>query len=342
MKSSDQLLALWTALGKYIHQEIKDGQMLETHLRKAHSQNPWFTLENSLHMLRALADSLEENKVAQWLKNYTIPVDQPKSIGLIMAGNLPLVGFHDILCVLSSGHRLQVKMSSQDQVLPALLRDWILELAPDWKDRFVFTEKLNQAEGLIATGSDNSSRYFEYYFSKIPHIIRKNRNSVAVLTGHESEGTMQLLGEDIFRYFGLGCRNVSKIYVPKGYDFAKLYQPLEGWKQTLSDHNKYMNNYIYNRSVYLLKSIPFLDNNFLMLVPEESLASPIAILYYEEYDELKDVQQKLELQKDQIQCIVGDTNYFPQAVGFGQTQCPQLTDYADRVDTMSFLLNQCR
>jgi hypothetical protein len=177
---------------------------------------------------------------------------------------------------------------------------------------------------VIATGSDNTARYFEYYFRTKPHIIRKNRSSIAVLTGNETDDQLIALGKDVFSYFGLGCRNVSKLVVPEGYDFTR---PLRLWEvyHDVSNHHKYVNNYDYNKSILLINGTHHFDNGFALLTPNEALVSPISVLYY---------ATSADLASDKIQCIVGSgANYIP----FGTTQEPTLTDYADNVDTLKFL-----
>ncbi len=250
-----------------------------------------------------------------------------------MAGNIPLVGFHDFLSVLISGHKVLVKQSSNDKQLLPVIAGFLMNIAPEFENRIRFTEeRLTDFDAVIATGSNNTAGYFEYYFKGKPNIIRKNRNSVAILTGKESKEELEALGEDVFRYFGLGCRNVSKLYVPKEYDFESFFKAMYPW-HTLLNSAKYANNYDYNKAVYLMSEFKLLENGFLILKEDESFGSPIATLFYEEYEDKKELQEKLEQNKENLQCVVGTK----ADVDFGQTQHPKLWDYADGVDTLKFL-----
>lgn len=255
-----------------------------------------------------------------------------------MAGNIPLVGFHDFLTVLMSGHSVQIKQSSSDAFFLPLIALFLGHVEPGFKDKIIFSEeRLSEFDAVIATGSNNTARHFEYYFGDYPHIIRRNRNSVAILTGEESSEDLDALGEDIFRYFGLGCRSVSKLMVPSDYDFDLLFGAIYRFKD-LIDYDKYRNNYDYNKAVYLMSRFELLENGFVMLKEDASYASPIATLFYEYYNDEDSLKKKLETDADLIQCIVGkgnDLNYIP----FGQTQKPQLNDYADGVDTFEFLVS---
>ncbi|WP_262420321.1 acyl-CoA reductase [Flagellimonas meishanensis] len=304
----------------------------------AGQQNGWFTEENIMHAIRQWALLLTEDNLTQWLSKYVLPKDsKPKTIGIIMAGNIPLVGFHDFLCVLLSGNSVLAKLSSNDKTLMPFIAEHIMQLEPTLKDRISFTEgRLEDFDAIIATGSNNTSRYFEYYFGKRPNIIRKNRNSVAILTGHETQEQLLALGEDVFRYFGLGCRNVSKIFVPKGYAFEPFFNAFFSYKDTIN-HHKYANNYDYNKAVYLMSDFKILYNGFLILKEDESFSSPIATLFYSHYDSEDALRQKLEGQMEFIQCVVSNGKY-ANDVPFGETQKPRLNDYADGVDTMDFLL----
>src|SRR5699024_7154139 len=245
-----------------------------------------------------------------------------------MAGNIPLVGFHDFVCVLLSGHDALVKQSSKDKHLLPCLHKFLVSQDEGFSEMVEFKdEQLKHFDAVIATGSNNTARYFEYYFAEHPHIIRKNRNSVAILNGDESEKELKALGEDIFRYFGLGCRNVSKLFVPKGYDFESFFKAIYEWKP-LINHHKYANNYDYNKAVYLMSEFKMLDNGFLILKEEEIYASPIACLFYEHYESASSLRQKLQRDKENIQCVLrakGETG----TLSFGESQRPQLTDYAD-------------
>lgn len=305
------------------------------HLSQSH--NGWFTPEQVYYSVQSWAKALQEDNLNQWLSQYDFSSIQPKTVGLILAGNIPLVGFHDFLSVLISGHKVLVKTSSNDQHLIKFLANYLIAVNPEIENFITFTEgKLENFDAVIATGSNNTARYFEYYFKDKPSIIRKNRNSVAVLTGNESKEDLVNLGEDIFRYFGLGCRNVSKLLVPKTYDFQSFFQAIYEYKDVIF-YEKYSNNYDYNKAVFLMSNFKLLDNEFLTLKEDSSYASPISSVFYEYYDTIEDVKKQLETDAEQIQCIVSN-GVIPNSIPFGKTQQPELWDYADHVDTLQFLL----
>ena len=306
---------------------------------KAEQQNSWFTRANVIFAFKSWSEALSENNVQQWLSQYQLPqTTSPKKILIIMAGNLPLVGFHDLLCVLVAGHKAIVKLSSDDGVLLPYLIKQMKAFAPEWAEAVAFTDdKVTEYDAVIATGSDNTARYFEYYFGKKPHIIRKNRHSVAVLTGEEIPEELQDLGKDIFLYYGLGCRSVSKLFVPQGYDFDLLFQAIYPYKDIIEEQ-KYANNYDYNKAVYLMSLYKLLENGFLLLKEDEHYGSPIATLFYEYYTNKEALKKKLATDREKIQCIVGH-NFIDGEIPFGQTQTPKLWDYADGVNTLTFLLN---
>ena len=307
-------------------------------IKRAFESNGWFTNENVTFAFKEWSKLLNNNNLTEWTSYYSLNNESSNSIGVIMAGNIPLVGFHDFLTVLMSGHSIQIKQSSSDAFFLPLIARFLEHVEPGFKGKIVFSDdRLSEFDAVIATGSNNTARHFEYYFGNYPHIIRRNRNSVAILTGEESSEDLNALGEDIFRYFGLGCRSVSKLMVPSGYDFDLLFGALYSFKD-LIDYDKYRNNYDYNKAVYLMSRFDLLENGFVMLKEDASYASPIATLFYEFYDNKDSLKNKLETDADLIQCIVGkgnDLNYVP----FGQTQKPQLNDYADGVDTFEFLVN---
>lgn len=306
-------------------------------LKLAEEHNEWFTKENILFALDGWSKQLTESTIKLWLENYHFSDITPKKVAIIMAGNIPLVGFHDFLSVLISGHQVIVKQSSNDKHLLPFLAKYLEYVTPEFKDRITFTEgQLTDFDAVIATGSNNTARYFEYYFKDKPSIIRKNRNSVAVLTGNESEADLEALSEDVFRYYGLGCRNVSKIFVPTGYDFQAFFKGMYSWHPIIHK-NKYANNYDYNKAVYLMSAFDMLENGFLMIKEDSSYASPIATVFYEYYSSLEALKQKLDADADSIQCVVSN-QLFENNVAFGATQNPQLWDYADNVDTIAFLL----
>ena len=299
--------------------------------------NSWFTLDQIVYACKSWSESLTISNLNKWTRSYTLDENSPKIIAIIMAGNIPLVGFHDFLSALIAGHKVLIKQSHNDKHLLPILAKYLEFLDPKFKDLIHFTEeKLERFDAVIATGSNNTARYFEYYFGKYPHIIRKNRNSVAVLTGNETDEELSLLGEDVFRYFGLGCRSVSKLFVPKGYDFDKLFKAIYPYKELIS-YQKYLNNYDYNKAVYLMSEFKLLENGFLMLKEDPSYASPIATLFYEYYDDLGTLNETLETDADKIQCVVSKVKVAEETVAFGKTQQPELWDYADGVDTLAFL-----
>jgi hypothetical protein len=306
--------------------------------RRANNQNSWFS-ENSMDSaVQGLARLLEAEKLITWLSAYQFPeIDQPKKVGILMAGNIPGVGFHDLMCVLISGNIAVAKLSSADSYFSSWLIQKLIDIEPRLQNYIQIEEMLKGMDAYIATGSDNSARYFNYYFGKYPSIIRSNRTSVAVLTGEESEETLESLGKDIFLYFGLGCRNVSKIFVKNEHQLQHFLDVMERFKDVALNH-KYLNNYEYIKSIYLVNSEPHLDNGFLILRESKELVSPIGVLFYELYDTKEDLLKLLESQDAKIQCMVGDPKELAGATQFGEAQYPQPWDYADKVDTIHFLL----
>ena len=315
---------------------LDEDQLEELHWR-AQNSNPWFTNENINSALTGITKFLEKDTLYNWVRNYELP-NTSKTVGTVMAGNIPLVGFHDLLCVLLSGHKLMIKLSSQDNILMSFIIDSLIEINPDYENRIIKVDQLKGMDAIIATGSDNSARYFEYYFSKYPHIIRKNRTSCAILNGNETETDLENLGVDIFQYFGLGCRNISKLFVPKGYDFTTFFKSIESFSE-IRNHHKYNNNYEYNKSIYLINKEDHLDNGFLLIRKSDSLVSPISVLFFEEYNAEDELKNLLDQNIEKIQCIVSKECWWPSSFNFGQAQAPGVADYADHVDTMEFLCN---
>lgn len=302
------------------------------------SHNGWFTPDQVYFAIQSWADALTKENLAKWLLPYTLSTGKPKTVGLILAGNIPLVGFHDFICVLISGNKVQVKTSSNDHYLIKFLANYLIKCNSNLSDFIQFTVgKLEDFDAVIATGSNNTARYFEFYFKNKPNIIRKNRNSVAVLDGNESHEDLVNLGSDIFRYFGLGCRNVSKLFVPKGYNFEPFFNAIYEFKEVIF-YEKYSNNYDYNKAVFLMSNFKLLDNEFLTLKEDSSYASPISSVFYEFYTTISDVQIQLKDRSEQLQCVVSN-NKIKNSIPFGQTQKPNLWDYADNVDTLSFLIS---
>lgn len=305
-------------------------------MKIAEENNSWFTRDNILFALEYWSKTLTKENLEKWTANYSFQNNEEKVVGIVMAGNIPLVGFHDFLAVLISGHKVLVKQSSNDKHLLPFLAKYLEYTNSYFKDKISFTEdKLDNFDAVIATGSNNTARYFEYYFKNKPNIIRRNRNSVAVIQGNESLLDFENLSEDIFRYFGLGCRSVSKLFVPKGFDFDPFFKGM--YKQhSIINNKKYANNYDYNKAVYLMSEFDILENGFLMIKEDSSYSSPIASVFYEYYDDPVDLKIKLHEDKEYIQCIVAK-DFIEGEVKFGQTQQPALWDFADGVNTLDFL-----
>lgn len=327
-------IAAFAALGTLVQNLSEDEKWKLS--RQTAANNSWFTEENVLLAIDGICRYLDEKKLHQWLAPYKLPEENPdpKKVGVVMAGNIPMVGFHDFLSVLICGHHVYAKPSSQDPVLIPYLARELCEIEPRFKDFIHFADRLTGMDAMIATGSDNSSRYFDYYFSKIPHIIRRNRSSCAVLDGSESAEELQELGKDITQYYGLGCRNVSKLFVPEGYDLTTLFEALAPY-QKITENHKFTNNYDYNKSIYLVNRVPHLDTGFMLFKEDEALVSPISVVFYETYRSKEALEQRLQELQEKIQCVVGH-----EPVGqlpFGQAQEPELWNYADGVDTIAFL-----
>ncbi len=319
--------------------ESGDNKVILDKFLDASNYNEWFTQEHIIFALSSIADNLSEQKLENWLKKYPkVNETTKKRVGIIAAGNIPLVGFHDLLCVLIAGHEAYIKLSSKDDKLMTELINLLVDINPKFKDLVYFeSERLKNFDAIIATGSDNTAKYFEYYFGKYHNIIRKNRNSIAVLTGNESESQLEGLAEDIMMYFGLGCRNVSKLFIPENYDIQKIFKAIYKYKHFI-DHNKYANNYTYNKSIYMMNKVPFWENGFVVLKEDIGMSSPISVLYFEYYSSLQDVKTRIDIDEDKIQCVVANPDIIENSVSFGKAQKPDLWDYADNVDTLDFLL----
>lgn len=333
------LVAIFSKLGDQLR---APNELLQSAIQSEHFYNAWFTPQSTEKAVKAIGHMLNTADLEKWFDSYDFKPDAgPKKIGLVLAGNIPLVGFHDVLCVLASGNFAMIKASGQDARLVTTVLNMLIEIEPEFANHFAFVDRLKDFDAVIATGSNNTSRYFDYYFSKVPNIIRKNRNSIGVISGFESTAELHELGHDIFDYFGLGCRNVSKLLVPEDYDFTMFFESIESYLPVIH-HHKYNNNYDYNKSIYLVNREHHLDNGFLLLKEDAALASPLAVLYYQHYTDVDDAIEQLKARQENIQCIVsameldGAGN---QVVGFGQSQGPKLWDYADGVDTMKFLVS---
>jgi hypothetical protein len=304
---------------------------------RAENKNSWFTSSSCQSALNGIVLMITEDKLNKWLSGYGgIEPESPKSVGIMMAGNIPAVGFHDLMTVLISGNKACVKLSSADEVLMKWIIQSLIAIEPRISDFISIEEMLKGKDAYIATGSDNSSRYFNYYFGKYPSIIRRNRTSIAVLSGSESTQELQDLGKDIFQYFGLGCRNVSKIFIKSKDQLQHLLDSLEIFSRVMN-HHKYLNNYDYNKSILLVNREDHLDNGFLLVRETNEMISPIAVLFYEIYSDLTQLQIRLGELKENIQCIVSNPEYYEGAVPFGGAQEPEVWDYADGVDTLGFL-----
>lgn len=325
-------------LGKFL---AEDGPEKDAVIEKAGRLNPWFTRDNIVFALSAISSGLQRGSLGKWLQPYGLlpeKRDRPLNTGLILAGNIPLVGFHDILCILVSGHRAVIKLSSQDTALTPWLIDKLVETEPTYAEQLSVSERLGNLDAVLATGSNNSARYFDFYFGKYPHVIRKNRNSTAVITGNETKQELELLGRDIFQYFGLGCRNVSKLFIPRGYDPNDLLSALEPHRNIIQ-HYKYANNFDYQLTLLLMNQVPHSNNGFILLTENASSSSPIATLHYEYYEGDGELMGRIHTEAEKLQCIASSQGTFPGSVPFGQTQLPALWDYADKVDTLKFLLS---
>lgn len=306
-------------------------------LKLAEETNGWFTKDNLIYSLKGWSNQLTYSNINTFILKYDMTSISCKNVAIIMAGNIPLVGFHDFFSVLISGHNVVVKQATNDKQLLPLIAKYLEIVEPGFKSKITFVDgQLKDFDAVIATGSDNTARYFEYYFREVPSIIRNNRNSVAVLNGNETKNDLEALSIDIFRYYGLGCRNVSKLFVPKSYDFKDFFQSIYSWHPIINQ-SKYANNYDYNKAVYLMSEFDMLENGFLMLKEDHRYSSPIATLFYEFYDSKKTLKKRLNKDHTKIQCVVA-SNFLDSEIKFGCTQTPNLWDFADNVDTIEFLL----
>lgn len=301
--------------------------------RKSELANNWFTQDQNQNALNGLVNLLSPESLDLFQKRYLIDGGKTsKDVGVIMAGNIPAAGFHDLLCVSLSGHRLSAKLSSSDKHLLPFVSEVLRSVDASVADKIKFVDNLKNVDAVIATGSDNSARYFDYYFGKKPHVFRKNRNSIAIMTGTENELDLILLGKDIFTYFGLGCRSVSKLFVPEGYSFDMFFEAMLKY-DSLLQHTRYMNNHDYHQAIYLMNNETFLTNNFLIIKEDGKLSSPVGVLYYETYRNESELLEKTESIQDRIQCVITKTG----PVKPGQSQTPGIFDFPDGVDTLEFL-----
>ncbi len=355
MQDTDAFISTFSRLGEFLRQ-FQDGirkdsprlervnglhfESFKTILEEEPFYNPWFTPEFLGRALKGIDSMLREDVLRKWIGGYRLsskPKGQVRKIGLVLAGNIPLVGFHDMMSVIASGHALLAKPSSRDDRLIRKVAEVLIRIDPSLENRIHFTEDIMSGmDAMIATGSNNATRYFEYYFREIPHIIRRNRNGIAVLTGEESDEELYGIGEDIFTYFGMGCRNVTKLYIPETYDLKRLMGVLDRFRE-LRHHHKYGNNVDYYRTMYLMNQVPILDNGAILIKEDHAIASPVGVVFYERYSEISWVQAQMSAHHEEIQCCVSIHPDIQDALLPGTTQDPRPWDYADGVDTIRFL-----
>ncbi len=334
-------------LGSHISNYCKDSEAgksdnfpaLHAAVQRSKTANSWFTTESTKTALEGICIFLRANVLQLWSESNEIPQNQkhPVTVGLVMAGNLPAVGFHDLISVIISGHRAMVKLSSDDKYLIPAMFDMLMQIEPELKDQVIFTEnRLSGIDAVIATGSDNTSRYFEFYFAKYPHIIRRNRNGIGLILGDESKVELEKLADDIFLFFGLGCRSVSKIYLPMHYSPTELFRGFEGHSE-IRNHSKYFNNYEYNKAIFLINGIRHFDNGFVLLREENMISSPVAVIHYAHYETQHQLREWINRDSDKIQVVVSANGSWPGSVPFGNAQKPDIEDYADGINTLEFL-----
>ena len=330
----NERISLFSSLGNIIAE--KDNLTINTSFDRIKYSNPWFSQENILLSLSSVSKMLAKEALIDWTSKYDFKsTSNKKKVFIIMAGNLPLVGFHDFLSVLISGNVAVVKLSSKDNILPRILIELMISIDPRISEFINVVDNIIDlnVDAVIATGSDNSSKYFDYYFKGFKSIIRKNRRSVAILDDSESESQLESLADDVFSYYGLGCRSVSKIYIPVDYDLNKLFKSFFKYNPIINNI-KYANNYDYNKTIYLMNKENLLDNGFVIFKEDQSIQSPVATIFYEYYNSRKDLNNYINLHRNLFQCVVSNTD-----IPFGQSQFPKLTDYADQKDTIEFLLS---
>lgn len=317
----------------------EENEVLQDSINRSCMHNSWFTKDFITFSLKSVSENLQKDILDKWISQYSLNADyaQFKRIAVIIAGNIPLVGFHDFLCVLITGNKFIGKLSSKDRFLLPALAEILVESDPHFKNFIEFTEdRLPEFDAVIATGSDNTSRYFEYYFGKYPHIIRKNRKSIAILSGNETLEELERLADDIFLYFGLGCRNVSKIFLPENYDFSLMIRAFQKY-EFIIQNNKYYNNREYYKTILILDKKPFFDEGFFLLKEDTGLSSPVSVIYFEKYESVSALRKIIDLKKESLQCIISNDSRFDNTIGFGTAQMPSISDYADGVDVIEFL-----
>jgi acyl-CoA reductase-like NAD-dependent aldehyde dehydrogenase len=305
-------------------------------------KNKWFTKENCRFALQAIVKMLDEKSIGTFFQKYQHEFTKEhklQKIAVISAGNIPCAAFHDFFCILISGNQFIGKLSKQDALLLPFIVEKLVKIAPEFAEKIVFVEKLPKFDKIIATGSNNSARYFEYYFKETPMLLRKNRNSVAILTHNETDEDLRKLAIDVFQYFGLGCRSVSKIYVPKNYNLEKLINIFQEESQSLLFHNSYVNNYEYHRAIFALNKTPFYDGSSFLFAQNQSWASPISVIYFDEYETITEVLAQIQNHKNEIQCVVSNDVAVENRISFGDTQFPSLFDYPDNEDILLFCIS---
>lgn len=331
MISQKDLISAFCHLSTILEDKNQD---LINVINQSYANNNWLTSDNYWKSINHWKGSLTQDKIQEFISDYPI-APKPQTIGIIMAGNIPMVGFHDLLCVLLMGHTAQVKYSSDDPYVIEYLINCLKSYNPKLNNRIVVTERLQSIDAVIATGSNNSFRYFESYFKHLPRLLRKNRKSIAILDGSETEKEYELLAHDILTYFGLGCRNVSQLFIPNGRPIEKILDCMMDYSH-LINHNKYANNYTYHKALLLMNSEQHLDTGFLLPKRRRDLLSPLACIHYDFYESIDEIDDFISKNKEDIQCIVG--NYSStDVIPFGKAQYPDLKDFADNKNTLEFL-----
>jgi hypothetical protein len=310
---------------------------LESAIHNAGLANPFFTEEFCRLSLAAIRAWLKPDLLSEWMAGVPASTGSPKTAGLIMAGNLPLVGWHDLMCIFATGNRCRYKPSSQDSILPDFLVDSIIREFPAAAALLEKSDQMKGVDAIIATGSNASAVHFHYYFRHIPRLIRGSRSSLGFIYGFESSDELSLLCDDVMQYFGMGCRSITKLLVPEGYEFGPFFEALEKYRY-LTGHHRFQNNAIYHKAIFLMNGDPFLENDILILRENPVLFSPPGVLHYQFYKNLEEAHEIVRSHRQDLQCMVSHQAQFPGSIPFGTAQKPGLSDYADGADTLKFLL----
>lgn len=334
-----KIISAFSSISNKLNRALENDK-LETAIQKSCEENTWFDIESVVLALKSLSTWLSKDTLEDFSKKYSF-TQNPKKIAVICAGNIPSVGFHDMLCVLLSGNYLLCKLSSLDKYLLPAIAELLIEEEPTIKDRIEFTQgRINNFDAVIATGSNNTSRYFDYYFGSYPNIIRHSRSSIAIIDKNTKETISNLeyslLLDDILTYKGLGCRNISKIYISENFDFSPLIEESKKYNFLLN-HNKYRNNYDYHKTIYIMNNVKFIDTGVLIILENQNLFSPVSVVHFEYYKDIEEVIKRIEIEKENIQCVVSNNQSIQNSIPFGQAQKPTIFDFADNVDTMAFL-----